>query len=1190
MRKILFILFLIFFNSNLFAKTLPAGSSSAQYPANIMIMLDISGSMSGYVPEIGLRNPVDVKIDSAGNIYALEQYGTVEKFNSSGTYQATTYPIGQRVNAACPYATYLSYYFDIYNDEIYLADYYNRRVNVYSTSGECLRSIVLNPSIYPVGIAVSANYMYITTGWGSELFTFNKTSGTLINRFIPNNDYRNQLFGVALNSNKTKLVAINRPTTSNNQAYIFNISGSSLNLSAGHGYSSYSCAIGGRYGYPQAAVFDTSDNIFIADPGCGYVSKISSSGNYINRFAFYGANGIGIDSNNNLYLPNYNNNLVYKYNSNYILLSSFGGVISAGTTYMALAKKVIKSLVSDPTLNKGANFGFVAWDGNYYPRVPITSNGANIINRHIDSEYPQGGTLLGNAVSKVATYWRSGGSFQNTIDPTRSTYFSSPIIAQDCQTNLNIIISDGYWWDSSQADRELNNLSSSFPRVKSIIVGLNSTQAGVNYNSAAIAGEYPENRSKTPAPTPFFASNEATLLEYLRTEILKSITDVQVGTSPVLSEVSSKGYIYQTSFSYKKAAQWQGNLKKYNANTKAASGSDLIGTEAWVGGAAKVLESKSSSQRQLWTVSDGLPFSLNNFTTTYVSLFRNIFSKTYPTAISNDTAASKLIQFVRGVDSYGEISSNTSLDRPNKLADIYNSQPVVVSPISDNELIALTTQDTSYSDNTYRSVNGYKNFIEGFNCGNQCKQKEEIILAGSNLGILHAFSGATGEELWGFIPPSMLDKLPAVIATGSSNSSNAIYGVDGSPVVKDIFYNNSWRTIAIAGLGLGGKSFFALDITNPRLPKHLFTIENTSSLINIWNENGNLTVVPHSFTSSEFYYRKLAFTTSTPRILRMKINNINKWVAVMGAGNSSNDSTIGSAVFVIDLENGGKLLKTIDINDKTTNSIANFVPSDVALVTANTTSNAKFTGAMAYVADVEGKITKINLTDQNPATLYSQTQLFDSEYLPDTVLGSSQNNRKNFTGLETAIIDGQLWLFYGTGDLEKIQIRDDNIHKNRLFGIKDEASLNNIIFQTTSSKTAANCTNAGNIGTCPGINNIGWYYDLPNSQRLTDRPTFSNNYLYFSTYEPPSGFACTWGNASLLVREAKCGQQAKLYLLGTGVANQATVAGNKVVVSLSGKAAGSTTGQSKINDNLIVIDQEGTSQSQEPLIEAWREN
>ena len=52
MRKILFILFLIFFNSNLFAKTLPAGSSSAQYPANIMIMLDIAHGDKTQLPII----------------------------------------------------------------------------------------------------------------------------------------------------------------------------------------------------------------------------------------------------------------------------------------------------------------------------------------------------------------------------------------------------------------------------------------------------------------------------------------------------------------------------------------------------------------------------------------------------------------------------------------------------------------------------------------------------------------------------------------------------------------------------------------------------------------------------------------------------------------------------------------------------------------------------------------------------------------------------------------------------------------------------------------------------------------------------------------------------------------------------------------------------------------------------------
>ena len=38
---------------------------------------------------------------------------------------------------------------------------------------------------------------------------------------------------------------------------------------------------------------------------------------------------------------------------------------------------------------------------------------------------------------------------------------------------------------------------------------------------------------------------------------------------------------------------------------------------------------------------------------------------------------------------------------------------------------------------------------------------------------------------------------------------NSIYAVDGSPVVKDIYYDNKWRTVVITGLGRGGHSYFA---------------------------------------------------------------------------------------------------------------------------------------------------------------------------------------------------------------------------------------------------------------------------------------------------------------------------------------------------------------------------------------------
>ena len=41
--------------------------------------------------------------------------------------------------------------------------------------------------------------------------------------------------------------------------------------------------------------------------------------------------------------------------------------------------------------------------------------------------------------------------------------------------------------------------------------------------------------------------------------------------------------------------------------------------------------------------------------------------------------------------------------------------------------------------------------------------------------------------------------------------------------------------------------------------------------------------------------------------------------------------------------------------------IVNSIPADLSLVTANGTDKANYSGALVYVADLEGKITKINL-------------------------------------------------------------------------------------------------------------------------------------------------------------------------------------------------------------------------------------
>ena len=116
--------------------------------------------------------------------------------------------------------------------------------------------------------------------------------------------------------------------------------------------------------------------------------------------------------------------------------------------------------------------------------------------------------------------------------------------------------------------------------------------------------------------------------------------------------------------------------------------------------------------------------------------------------------------------------------------------------------------------------------------------------------------------------------------TSKQSVTSSMYGVDGSPVVKDIYTLDdgcgvpTWKTIAMIPLGRGGYSYTALDITDVDKPLHLFTIENdkTSDLskTNLWH-----TVYTRSnclITSSRTY--KKTTTYQTPNNLTELVGNI----------------------------------------------------------------------------------------------------------------------------------------------------------------------------------------------------------------------------------------------------------------------------------------------------------------------------
>ena len=70
--------------------------------------------------------------------------------------------------------------------------------------------------------------------------------------------------------------------------------------------------------------------------------------------------------------------------------------------------------------------------------------------------------------------------------------------------------------------------------------------------------------------------------------------------------------------------------------------------------------------------------------------------------------------------------------------DIYHSNIIVVGP-PDAPFVDDGSANSINKDSYYRLNNGYKNFIDGSSCGGSCANRTEVILAGANNGILHAF-------------------------------------------------------------------------------------------------------------------------------------------------------------------------------------------------------------------------------------------------------------------------------------------------------------------------------------------------------------------------------------------------------------------------------------------------------------------
>ena len=1249
LSAIIISLFLVFsFQAQ--AKSPPPGTGTSDIPANILIMLDNSGSMSAKLYNaVEVYYPLDVATDSSGNVYVMEYYNNrIKVFNSSGAYLRSFGGYGN----AC-YQWQYARQFTIYNDTIYIADTYGRKVKSLTLTGQC--KDVWFSSIQPHAIAANSNYVFV--GYpGNGIYVLDHRLNSRTRQSI-NSNYLSYAWGMSINpaGNKLAIADYNK-----NHVVEFSISGDWLTYTQKTS-STYSSS-NGYFQRPTDTGYDSSGNIYVTDLYGHRVQKFNSSlvyqgkvGSYSTSSGFRYPYGMHVDSNDKIYATDFYNYAVRQYDTSLSETATYGG--GAGTRLSA-AKKVIKKIVSNTDLTSGANFGLMEWGTRHNIRVKISDTGAKQIYSNVDGVYASGGTDLNRAMNNARNYFTSGQVANWNLT---------------CSLNYLIVISDGYWSSHNSVISVANQIRTAY-NIKTFAVGFALGGANSNYSTLATAGG---------TVKPLYASNETELLAKLTDAIKQAISGRLTFTTPaVMSDVSRNNFVYQSTFEYAKNMQWKGSLKKYKLNSNGS-----FGAVQW--DAADKLNAKSASSRNIWTPE--ISTAINNFTTSNRDALK---SRMFPSQSPTDAEVENLINFIRGVDTYDQDGDNNKTESIHKLADIYHSDLIIVgkpeAPATDDG-----SAHSQKKDSYYRLQNNYNNFKNGTTCGGPCINRKEIVYAGANNGILHAFEASNGEELWGYIPPNVLGNFEKV-PSSKANSTNAIYGIDGSPVVKDIYFDDTpndgttnprWRTILLSGLGGGGKGLFALDVTNPSSPTHLFAVNNdeTNKVVQHWNSNRQKNEFGYASGSIDpkYDYRKLGETWSTPKIIRIKVDGKDKWVAVFGGGyNGAVNPNIGSAVFVIDLEDEGKVLKAINIKTQasqiintwrtfigsshslllnnrteldisrlfpnltfdvskgesvkveTSNSlqpilsfsgtgdvktvtkasfptwrpgyiiitkmkvdIANSVPADLSVITADGTNKANYNGALIYATDLEGKVTKINLTenfitdtDTNSPSYNSiirpvasdkdiqQTTLFTAE-------ATSANGRYIYTRPEVTINnDNNLWLYFGTGNTQKLQEQSSQV-QNRLYGIKDVNFPNFVKVNPTGNVSM--CKTAPN---CPGGSDLGWYVDLQKAQKLTAEPTVDKDRVYFPIYEPsPANNKCGIGSAILMAFDTKCGNSVLNVNMGKGVLSKVVKQGDNLYIGLAGEANKNIAGFTS-KDNLITGKSKAKASSGAVQIESWKEN
>lgn len=466
-----------------------------------------------------------------------------------------------------------------------------------------------------------------------------------------------------------------------------------------------------------------------------------------------------------------------------------------------------------------------------------------------------------------------------------------------------------------------------------------------------------------------------------------------------------------------------------------------------------------------------------------------------------------IIDYLRGDGTY-EADSNGTPGRPfrprptSKIGDIISSEPELFDPRADFGYGVANPAITG-SGTAYRDFLAIK------------RNRTPTIFVGANAGILHAFdardTAAGGTELFGFIPNASLRNMGRLV---SQNYVHQYY-VDGSMRIADAYINSAWRSVLVGSVGVGGRSVFALDVSNP-------SSFGTSNVL--WE-------------LTEALDPDMGTGIGRPSIALLPGN---RWVAIFG--NGVNSASHRAVLFVVDLASGA-VLRKIDTgfgSASQANGMTNVVVTD---------TDRDGVADTVYGGDFQGNVWKFDLSSNVPAS-WRSAYVTGATPRPLFVARDPNGVRQPITGslnVSSGPLPGTQLVFFGTGSyfLVNDNVVPANPQIQSVYAIYDNGSAvpdpasgrttalvqQRIVSQQGTGASQSRTTTSNPVDY---TTRRGWFMDLavqatPGGpytalgERFLGRPLVSAGRVFFPTFRPTGGVCRPAGENWLLGLNALSG-------------------------------------------------------------------